>query len=171
MSKHRHSRCVLVFLMLLISGCGVKLVLTKQPESAQAAALPRSEAKRGPTSKERCERVKVLRGRAPHEWEIVAVIDLAAFSVRALPRNDEAFLELVRPAVCEAGGDAVIAGVNGDGRYVLGTVIAWTEPYASRANPDEDAKPEVEPQTTPAPAADPFARRTARPACAEGTRC
>lgn len=133
----KHSRWVVVAVVLLFSGafagCGVQVALTKRPDL--------SEQPRELLLEQPCNDVMVLNGRAPYDWEVVAVVDLAAFSVRALPRDDEAFLELVRPAVCEAGGDAVIAGVNGNGRYVLGTVIAWVVPAASSGKLEGGAKP------------------------------
>jgi hypothetical protein len=148
---------------MCVVGCGVQVALTKRYGLGEK---PRARA-----PKEPCEDIQVLRGRAPHEWEPVAVIDLAAFSVRALPRDDDAFLELVRPAVCEAGGDAVIAGIDGNGRYVLGTVIAWVEPDASSTDSDEDSGSTAEPVTAPASGTVPLARRSPTPICPEDTAC
>lgn len=149
----------------LIVGCGVQVAYTRQPG---ASAHPASAA---PTA--HCDDVRVLRGRAPREWKVVGVVDLAAFSVRALPRDDEAFLELVRPAVCAAGGDAVIAGVNGDGRYVLGTVIAWVEPGESAESPNGGAEPKDRDAEAPAHAStgDSPARRPEHPACVADASC
>lgn len=122
MSRLSPSR-LLAILLLLTTGCGVHVATAKRA----ADAAPR----------ESCENVQLLQGGAPRDWKVVAVIELESFSVRALPRDDAAFLELVRSAVCEAGGDAVIPGVNTDGRYVLGTVVAWTGPAAAPCAEDD----------------------------------
>jgi len=153
------ARWLIAVLVFGVAGCGVQVALTKRPGFVTQRV---KAAKAKP-----CEGVVVLNERAPHDWKVVGVIDLAAFSGRALPRDDEAFLELVRPAVCEAGGNAVIAGVNGDGRYVMGTVIAWTGSDAAPQTPHADPKPAA----AAASADSPLARTVPRSDCLEDPAC
>jgi len=44
------------------------------------------------------------------------------------PRTAAEFKDLVGSSVCKAGGDAVLAEVNGIGEYVRGTVIRYRQP-------------------------------------------
>lgn len=37
------------------------------------------------------------------------------------------FQDAVRKQVCEVGGDAVLAEINGHGRYVRGTIVRWQD--------------------------------------------
>jgi hypothetical protein len=37
------------------------------------------------------------------------------------------FQDAVRKQVCEVGGDAVLAEINGRGRYVRGTIVRWKD--------------------------------------------
>lgn len=77
-------------------------------------------AARGPG----CE-YRVIRNRIIEPYEEVGVIDIEAFSIGQLPNDEESFRKVVGNTVCAAGGDAVIAGINIYGRWVLGTVIRF----------------------------------------------
>jgi hypothetical protein len=55
----------------------------------------------------------------------IGVIEIDSFSLRALPRSEASFRKLIAKEVCKVGGDAVIPGVNGFGRYVLATVVTF----------------------------------------------
>lgn len=83
-----------------------------------------------PAQPEGCE-VTVITSRPERDYQVMGVLDIEAFSVRSLPRNEEAFRALVSPAVCRAGGDAVIPATSGDGRYIQATVVKWVEPGAA----------------------------------------
>ena len=87
----------------------------------------------------------VITSRPEREFQVVGVIDIEAFSVRNLPGDEAAFRKAVAKAVCKAGGDAVIPGVNGDKRYVLATVVKWvdegrTTPICPKPPPDAGSK-------------------------------
>src|SRR5690606_18575891 len=69
----------------------------------------------------------VIHRRPEKDYSVIGVLDVEAFSVRRIPRDDAAFLELIRAEACGAGADAVIPGITGDGRYVQATVVKWIE--------------------------------------------
>jgi len=50
------------------------------------------------------------------------------------PSSASEFKTVVGPSVCKAGGDAVLAEVNGLGEYVRGTVIRYREPGPAATN-------------------------------------
>lgn len=97
---------------------------------------------------------EVIASRTERDYQVVGTVDLDAFSVRHLPNGEAAFREAVGPAVCRAGGDAVIPGITGDGRYVLASVVKWVDGSATapactrrerssgRRRPHPDAEPE-----------------------------
>lgn len=69
-------------------------------------------------------------------FQEVGVLDFSAPSLNAGisgRRSVSEFKEAIQPLVCEAGGDAVIAEVNGGGEYVRGTVVRWREANAHDA--------------------------------------
>jgi hypothetical protein len=68
---------------------------------------------------------EVLDGGATRPYLVIGVIDIDAFSVRAVPRNDDELRRVIADRVCKVGGDAVMPGVNGDGRYVLAKVVRY----------------------------------------------
>lgn len=82
-----------------------------------------SYAARGPL----CD-YEVIRDRTIEPYEEVGTIDIAAFSVGQLPDNEEKFRKVVGKAVCDAGGDAVIPGINLYGKWIIGTVIRFDPP-------------------------------------------
>jgi hypothetical protein len=82
----------------------------------------------------------VISSRPARDYAVVGVIDLESFHVHVLPKDEAAFRSVVAGEVCAAGGDAVLPGINGNGRYVLATVVKWV---------DEGAKDPVCPKSSP----------------------
>lgn len=69
----------------------------------------------------------VLSTSSAHKYQVIGVIDIAAFSVRALPNSDDKLRAVLADKVCLEGGDAVVPAINGDGRYVLATVVQYID--------------------------------------------
>lgn len=109
--------CSFVATLLLTAGCGPVSTFTVRDNAC-------------PARPEGCE-VTVITSRPEREYVVMGVLDLEAFNTQRLPRDEETFRALVRPAVCEAGGDGVIPGITGDGRYIQATVVKWVEPGAT----------------------------------------
>ncbi len=74
----------------------------------------------------RCD-FEVISRRPARDYQVIGTIDLEAFSVRRLPNDEAELREAVGPEVCRAGGDAIIPGITGDGRYVLAAVVKWVD--------------------------------------------
>jgi hypothetical protein len=108
---------IILALSALHGGCGP--VTTFTARGAACAERPTD-----------CE-LTVIDRRPERDFRVIGVLDVEAFSVRRIPRDDETFLALVRSDVCKAGGDAVIPGVTGDGRYVQATIVKWIEPKST----------------------------------------
>jgi hypothetical protein len=70
---------------------------------------------------------ELISGRSLRPYEVIGVLDIAAFSARKLPKDPASFRAAIADRVCKAGGDAVIPGVNFDRRYVLATVVKWVD--------------------------------------------
>jgi hypothetical protein len=70
----------------------------------------------------------VIQAGSAQGYSVIGVIDIDAFAVRALPKNDIELRRAVADRVCRVGGDAVLPGINGDGRYVLATVLKQAVP-------------------------------------------
>lgn len=87
-------------------------------------------APRGP----QCE-YRVIRNRAVEPYEELGVIDIDAFSMGQLPKDEESFRRVVGPTVCEAGGHAVIPTLNVYGQWVHGTVIRFDPSQCSECEP------------------------------------
>lgn len=68
---------------------------------------------------------EVISSRPARDYQTIGVIDLEAFGARYLPNDEAAFRRAIAADVCRTGGDAVIAGINGDRRYVMATVVKW----------------------------------------------
>jgi hypothetical protein len=98
--------------VLLLWSCGPSLTWTRR-----APSTPRNHG---------CSFDVVDVGPVPPLREI-GVIDIDAFSIRGLPRDEASFRRLIAKQVCEVGGEAVIPGINGFGRYVLGTVAVYVK--------------------------------------------
>ena len=74
-----------------------------------------------PTHPPNCE-FQILTAPPPSFVEI-GTVDVEA-NAYTMPTSDLAeFKQVIRPRVCEAGGDAAIAIVNGSGAYLKATVI------------------------------------------------
>jgi len=121
-------------LVLLVAGCGPVATFT-----ARGPACPAQPAG--------CE-VTVINQRPQRPYQIIGVLDIEAFSVRGIPNDENEFLALVAVEVCRRGGDAVIPGVTGDGRFVVATVVKWVEPGTTEpvcAPPPDGGVPEAAP--------------------------
>jgi hypothetical protein len=83
---------------------------------------------------------ELVSSRPARDYAVIGVIDLEAFHVPKLPNDEASFRAAIAKDVCEAGGDAVLPGINGNGRYVLATVVKWVEgPSAGPVCPAQDA--------------------------------
>ena len=56
-------------------------------------------------------------------YEEVGILDSKIWA-----ENAAQFKATVQKQVCDVGGDAVYAEVNGNGRYVRGTILRWKSP-------------------------------------------
>ena len=74
---------------------------------------------------------ELITNRPARQYQAIGVIDLEAFSVKKLPHDEASFRAAITEMVCHQGGDAVVPGINGDGRYVLATVVKWVDPGAT----------------------------------------
>jgi hypothetical protein len=87
-------------------------------------------APRGPS----CD-YRVIRNRVIEPYEELGVIDIAAFSMKQLPNDEDRFRKVVGPTVCAAGGHAVLPTINIYGRWVHGTVIRFHPSECSTCEP------------------------------------
>ena len=87
-------------------------------------------APRGPA----CD-YRVIRNRMVEPYEELGLIDIGAFSIKQLPSDEEQFRKVVGPAVCAAGGHAVIPTINIYGRWVHGTIIRFNPAECARCTP------------------------------------
>ena len=93
-------------------------------------------APRGPD----CE-YRVVRNRVVEPYEELGTIDIDAFSMASLPHNEEHFRKVVGPAVCKAGGHAVIPAIDIYGHWVIGTIIRFHPSECNRCKkPSSEAK-------------------------------
>jgi hypothetical protein len=67
----------------------------------------------------------VIRNRIVEPYEELGVIDIDAFAVPQLPRNEVEFRKVVGEHVCTSGGHAVIPSINMHGRWVHGTIVRF----------------------------------------------
>jgi hypothetical protein len=74
---------------------------------------------------------EVISSRPTRDYSVIGVIEVESFHVRNLPKDETAFRSVVAGEVCAAGGDAVVPGINGNGRYVLATVVKWVDEGAT----------------------------------------
>jgi hypothetical protein len=74
---------------------------------------------------------EVISSRPARDYAVIGVIELESFQVRNLPKDEAAFRSVVAGEVCGAGGDAVVPGINANGRYVLATVVKWVDEGAA----------------------------------------
>ena len=78
----------------------------------------------------------VVTSRPARDYRVIAVLDVEAFAVKRVPNTEEKFRAAIAKDVCSVGGDAVIPGINVDGRYVLATVIAWLPDFPPAPAPE-----------------------------------
>jgi hypothetical protein len=74
---------------------------------------------------------EVISSRPARDYAVIGVIEIESFHVRNTPKDEAAFRSVVAGEVCSAGGDAVVPGINGNGRYVLATVVKWVDEGAT----------------------------------------
>ena len=115
----------ILFVALVAVGCG---------GHGEYHRTGRVYAARGPN----CD-YRVLRNRVVEPYEELGVVDIDAFSVKQLPRNEIEFRKVVGQTICDVGGDAVIPALNIYGRWVQGTVIRFNPAECSRCD-DGDPK-------------------------------
>lgn len=106
-----------MFAAVLFSSCALyavkpNYVLTKT--GAPGAAKPKG-----------CD-FALVTTKVERAYEEIAILDSTVTAEDAA-----SFKQAVGPDVCELGGDAVLAEVNGKGGYVRGTVLRWKDTAAS----------------------------------------
>ena len=69
----------------------------------------------------------ILADTSTRPYQVIGSIELAAFDVRSIPKDEAALRTLIGPEVCRRGGDAVVPGTNEDGRYLVATVVRWLD--------------------------------------------
>jgi hypothetical protein len=81
---------------------------------------------------------------APEGYAEVAAIDVkpGAYGHNVFTELGD-FKEEIRPAVCQAGGDAAIAYANGYGMYIKATVLKRLATSARASTPVDGAQPDV----------------------------
>jgi len=103
---------------------------------------------------------EVISSRPARDYSVVGVIEIESFHVRNIPNDEAVFRSVVAGEVCGAGGDAVLPGVNGNGRYVLATVVKWVDegaasPVCPKSSADAGAADGGAPKVDGAPDAGP----------------
>lgn len=118
-----------------------------------------------PTRQAGCS-FEIIEGKPARDYQKVGVIDIESFYVGSIPKTEADFRKAFGPVICHAGGDAVIPGVNGDGRYIMATIVKWVDspdagPACPKKSPDAGVKdagpadaavPHAGPATDAAPA-------------------
>lgn len=70
----------------------------------------------------------IVTTKAERPYEEIGIVDfVTGFITGPSARDASTFKEAIRGKVCELGGDAVFAEVNGYGQYIRGTVLRWKE--------------------------------------------
>jgi hypothetical protein len=110
-------RFITILGVMLLSSCSYyavqpRYVLTKT--GTPGAAKPKG-----------CD-FAIVTTKVERAYDEVAILDSTVTA-----ENAAAFKEAVGPDVCDLGGDAVLAEVNGKGGYVRGTVLRWKETAAN----------------------------------------
>ena len=104
-------RVCLLMLTLLFAACEIKEYKVTRTSAEASAAKPAN-----------CDFV-IATTKADRPYEEIAILD----KQDSPARDAGEFKERIRKDVCELGGDAVFAEVNGYGQYVRGTVLRWTD--------------------------------------------
>jgi hypothetical protein len=68
---------------------------------------------------------ELLTGTPPRSFDELGVVAPEDIEYGSLAAGSPQFADQIRPMVCAAGGDAVVAEQNQWGRYVRGTVIKY----------------------------------------------
>jgi hypothetical protein len=102
--------CVVSFLALLAAGCGGKY---RYGSLGEAVAQPKPK---------KCS-FTVIAQLPTEAYEPLGVLAPEDAEAVKLPDKEEAFKAAIAGEVCAAGGDAVIAERNRQGRYVRATVV------------------------------------------------
>ncbi|HEX6241902.1 MAG TPA: hypothetical protein VFZ61_13430 [Polyangiales bacterium] len=113
-------------LLVALTGCGASMTFTGVGDPAKP--LPAT-----------CE-IDVLTAPPSGAYEELGTIDVQYKSQTGWITKADEFQRKVRPLVCQAGGDAVIAHTNDYGVYLKGTVL------------NTKSAPAVDSQPAPAPA-------------------
>ena len=98
---------------VVITGCGLQAASYKATKTGSSALMPKPA---------NCD-FAILTTPAARPYEEIAVLD----SKNYMAHDVAEFKEAIKKDVCEMGGDAVLAQVNGYGYYPRGTVLRWTD--------------------------------------------
>lgn len=111
--------------LLLCTGCAANFALPPQYPATKGVFTPTAPASVERARPSTCDFV-VLTMQPNRPFDEVGIVEFTQAELMWRPiHNVQVFREQVRDAVCNAGGDAIIAQINGMGIYVQGTVITW----------------------------------------------
>lgn len=97
---------LLIILIVTITGCAGRLRYTQTGETYPARPVNSN--------------FQILTTYPNQKFEEIGIID-----IEANIRDTASFKEFIQEKVCQVGGDAVIASINGYGMYIKGTVIKY----------------------------------------------
>src|SRR4051794_30474248 len=106
-------RSHLIWPALLLVACGLQAASYKSTRTGSSAVTPKPA---------NCD-FAIITTRTDRPYEEVAILD----SKNYMAHDAAEFKEAIKKDVCELGGDAVVAEVNGYGYYPRGTVVRWTD--------------------------------------------
>ena len=102
---------------------GLPIVLVAMAGCGGSYRYAQTTSVTAPAKPETCS-FDVLSTRPDRPYDELGVLDFSGDQM-AVAKSVTSFRDRVRPHVCGAGGDAVLAEVNGVGYYVRGTVIRY----------------------------------------------
>jgi hypothetical protein len=106
-------RLRLSIVALVLSACGLQAASYRATQTGSSALTPKPA---------NCD-FAILTTTGSRPYEEIAILD----SKNYMAHDVAEFKEAIKKDVCELGGDAVLAQVNGYGYYPRGTVLRWTE--------------------------------------------
>lgn len=106
-------RFCLIVPALVLAACGLQAASYKATRTGPSALAPKPA---------NCD-FAILTTKADRPYEEIAILD----SKNYMAHDAAEFKDAIKKDVCELGGDAVYAQVNGYGYYPRGTVLRWTD--------------------------------------------
>ena len=106
-------RSRLIGTALFLSACGLQAASYKATRTGSSVLKPKPAD---------CD-FAILTTKSDRPYEEIAILD----SKNYMAHDVAEFKEAIKKDVCDLGGDAVFAQVNGYGYYPRGTVLRWTD--------------------------------------------